>query len=282
MIKYKTALTFPGMIGAGNNNNNNNYKNIHKNKARLKGINIIIRNVEGTWYFGLLAATLILSVAISGEFSRASSKAYAVEDQIYKPQMVDKSMLLTSIGAVQQVGTQQPINNQTEMQQSPSPQNATIHGFEDAFIGVVNDTRNLSLAYQDELAKLQSGVYDNQTFVTITDLYLNKYQELIARTDALKQWPASLPQNYSKAIDLYSESIRTEMDSQEHLRAYITTGNLTENERSLQLLSESLKFELEAFSAFESVANDTTTTTTSTSRNNTDSITNATAATLGV
>jgi hypothetical protein len=124
---------------------------------------------------------------------------------------------------------------------------------------------------------LQSGVYDNQTFVTITDLYLNKYQELIARTDALKQWPASLPQNYSKAIDLYSESIRTEMESQEHLRTYITTGNLTENERSLQLLSESLKFELEAFSAFESVANDTTT-----SRNNTDSISNSTAAILGV
>ncbi|HEX5977246.1 MAG TPA: hypothetical protein VFY68_08210, partial [Nitrososphaeraceae archaeon] len=69
MIKYKTALAFPRMIGAGNNNNNNNnYKNIHKNKARLKGITLTIHDVEVTWYFGLLAATLILSVAISGEF----------------------------------------------------------------------------------------------------------------------------------------------------------------------------------------------------------------------
>ena len=277
MVKYKTALTFLGMIGAGNNNYDNNYKNIRYNKGRVKGITLIIHNVERTWYLGLLAATLVLSVAISGEFSPASSKAYAEEDQIYKTQIVHKPMLLTSIGAVEQVGTQQPINNQTGMQQSPLPQNATIHGFEDAFIGIVNDTRNLSLAYQDELAKLQSGVYDNQTFVTITGLYLNKYQELIARTDALKQWSASLPQNYSKAIDLYSDSIRTEMESQEHLQTYITTGNLTENERSLQLLSESLKFELEAFSAFESVANNTTT-----SRNNTDSMSNATAASLGV
>jgi hypothetical protein len=103
------------------------------------------------------------------------------------------------------------------------------------------------------------------------------YQQLLARTDALKQWPASLPQNYSKAIDLYSESIRTEKESQEHLRNYISTGNLTENERSLQLLSESLKFELEAFNTFRSVANDTTT-----SHNNTDNISNATAAILGV
>ena len=166
----------------------------------------------------------MLSVAISGEFSPANSKAYAEEDQIYKTQIVHKPMLLTSSGAVEQVGAQQPINNQTGMQQAPSPQNATIHGFEDAFIGIVNDSRNLSLAYQDELAKLQSGVYDNQIFVTITSLYLNKYQELIARTDALKQWPASLPQNYSKAIDLYSDSIRTEMESQEHLQTYITTG----------------------------------------------------------
>jgi TPR repeat protein len=163
------------------------------------------------------------------------------------------------------------------MQQSPSPQNATIHAFEDAFIGIVNDTRNLSFAYQDEIAKLQSGVYDNQTFVTVTDLYLQMYQQLLARAGTLNQSAASLPQNYSKAIDLYSESIRTEMESQEHLRNYYSTGDLAENEKSNQLLSESLKFELEAFKAFRSVANDTTT-----SHNNTENISNATAAILGV
>src|SRR5215208_1876551 len=74
MIKYNTALTFTGMIGAGDNDNNKLYKNIHNNKARLKGISLSIHNVERNWYFGLLAATLIVSVAISAEFSRASSK----------------------------------------------------------------------------------------------------------------------------------------------------------------------------------------------------------------
>jgi hypothetical protein len=258
------------MIGAENNNNNN--------KPRLNGISLSIHNSKGSWYFGLLlAATLILlSVAISGEFSRASSKAYA-EEQIYKTQILRKPMLLTTISAVEQQGTQQPTENQTEMQQSPpSPQNATIHAFEDAFIGIVNDTRSLSLAYQDEIAKLKSGVYDNQTFVTVTDLYLQKYQQLLAGADALKQWPASLPLNYSKAIDLYSESIRTEMMSQEHFRNYISTGDLSENERSLELLSDSLRFEIEAFNAFKSVANDTTV------QNNTDNINNATAAIPGV
>lgn len=261
MIKYNAALTFTGMIGAENNDN----------KSRLNGISLSIHNSKGTWYFGLLAATLILSIAISGEFSRASSKACA-EEQIYKTQMLRKPMLLTSISAVEQQGAQQPTENQTEMYQSPSPQNATIHAFEDAFIGIVNDTRSLSLAYQDEIAKLESGVYDNQTFVTVTDLYLQKYQQLLARADALKQWPASLPLNYSKAIDLYSESIRTEMMSQEHFRNYISTGDLSENERSLELLSDSLRFEIEAFNAFRSVSNDTTV------QNNTDNINNATAA----
>ena len=255
------------MIGAENN----------YNKPRLNGISLSVHNSKGTWYFGLLlAATLILlSVAISGEFSRASSKAYAEEEQIYKTQMLHKPMLLTSISAVEQQGTQQPTTeNQTEMQQSPpSPQNATIHAFEDAFIGIVNDTRSLSLAYQDEIAKLQSGAYDNQTFVTVTDLYLQKYQQLLARADALKQLPGSLPLNYSKAIDLYSESIRTEMMSQEHYRNYISTGDLSENERSLELLSDSLRFEIEAFNAFISVANDT-----AVQNNNTDNINNATAA----
>jgi hypothetical protein len=215
---------------------------------------------------------LILSVAISGEFSLASSKAYA-EGQIYKTQILHKPMLLTSITAVEQQGAQQPTRNQTEMQQSPSlPQNATIHAFEDAFIGIVNDTRSLSIAYQAEIAKLESGVYDNQTFGTITDLYLQMYQQLLARADALRQWPATLPMNYSKAIDLYSESIRTEMMSQEHFRNYLSTGDLSENERSLELLSDSLRFEIEAFSAFRSVANDTTV------NNNTNNINNATAA----
>jgi hypothetical protein len=269
VIIYNAGLTLKGMIGIENNNN----------KLRLSGISSSIHDSKRTWYFGLLAAILILSVAISGEFSRAVSKAYAEEEQIYKTQMLHKPMLLTSISTIeqQQQGTQQPTNNQTEMQQSPSPQNATIHAFEDAFIGIVNDTRNLSIAYQDEIAKLQSGVYDNQTFVTITDLYLQMYQQLLARADALKQWPAPLPQNYSKAIDLYSESIRTEMESQEHLRNYISTGDLAENERSLELLSESLRFELEAFIAFRSVANDTTV------QNNTDNTNNnATAAIPGV
>lgn len=266
MIKYNAELTFTGMTWAENNN-----------KPRLNSISLSIHNSKRTWYFGLLAATLILSVAISGEFSRASSKAYA-EEQINKAQILHKPMLLTSIiSAIGQQGTQEPTEDQTEMQQSSSPQNATIHGFEDAFIRIVNDTRSLSIAYQDEIAKLESGVYDNQTFVTITDLYLQLYQQLLSRADALKQWPASLPLNYSKAIDLYSESIRTEMMSQERFRNYLSTGDLSENERSLELLSESLEFEIEAFNAFESVANDTIV-----GNNNSNNINNTTAAISGV
>jgi len=222
---------------------------------------------------------LILSVAISGEFCWASSKAYAAE-QIYEMKVQYRPMLLTSISAVEEQLTQQLTRNQTEMQQSSSaaaspPQNATIHAFEDAFIRIVNDTRSLTIAYQEEIAKLESGVYDNQTFITITDRYLQMYQQLIARADTLKQWPASLPPNYGKAIDLYSESIRTEMMSQEHFRNYLSTGDLTENERSLELLSDSLRYEIEAFNAFRSAANDTAT------QNGTESINNVTDAIFG-
>jgi hypothetical protein len=158
---------------------------------------------------------LLLSVTISGEFSLTISKAYA-ERQIYETQIQHKPILLTSISAVEQQGTQQSTRNQAEMQQSsaPPPENATIHDFEDAFIELVNDTRNVSMAFQDEIAKLDSGVYDNQTFVTLTDLYLQMYQQLLARSDALKQWSSTLPMNYSRVIELYSESIRTEMMSQ--------------------------------------------------------------------
>jgi hypothetical protein len=67
------------------------------------------------------------------------------------------------------------------------------------------------------------------------------------------------------------------MMSQEHLRNYITTGDLTENEKSLELLSDSLKFELEAFNAFSSVAkNDTSIQ----NNNNMENINNATTAAI--
>ena len=47
--------------------------------------------------------------------------------------------------------------------------------------------------------------------------------------------------------------------SHEHFRNYLSTGDLSENERSLELLSESLRFEMEAFSVFRSVDSDTPT-----------------------
>jgi len=253
------------------------------NKLRLNGLRLIVQTSKGASYIGLIAATLILSAAIFGEFSHTTSKAYAAEEQIYKTQMLHKPMLLTFVSAVdqQQQGTQQPTENQTEgmqQQSSLSPQNATTttHAFEDAFMGIVNDTRNLSMAYDDEFTKLQSGVYDNQTFVMVSDLYLQMYQQLLANASALKQSPAPLPENYTKAIDLYSESIRTEMESVEHLRNYYSTGDLSEKEKSGELLSESLRFELEAFNAFRSVANDNG----ATLQNNTNIMNNTTAASM--
>ena len=60
------------------------------------------------------------------------------------------------------------------------------------------------------------------------------------------------------------------------LQVSFAAVHLSENERSLELLSESLRFELEAFNAFRSVANDTTL------QNNTDNMNNTIASIPGV
>jgi membrane-bound lytic murein transglycosylase len=218
-------------------------------------------NLRRTRYTELFFAGTLLMISLAipgGESNLTSSRAYGEEQQIYLPKTVQKPLILTSTGVLEQQGTQQLMENQTEIQQQSPSQHAAIHTFEDTFIGLVNDTRSLSIAYQDEIAKLQSGVYDNQTFVTITDLYLQMYQQLLDRANALNQSTVALPTNYSKAIDLYFESIRTEMMSQEHFRNYLATGDLSENERSLELLTDSLRHEIEAFRAFRSVADDAT------------------------
>jgi hypothetical protein len=246
-----------------NNNSNESNSSNNKNKSLL---NVSISNLhissKGTQYVAVLTATLIVSLTISGGFSSTSSTVYAVE-QTYSTQGALRDPLLpTSFSAMdqqenQQLQQQPTTNNQTGMEQllPSSAQNDTTHAFEDAFLGIVNDTRNLSLAYQNEIADLQAGVYDNQTFVMITNLYLPLYQQLIDRANALNQSAATLPQNYSKAIDLYSESIENEMMSQEHLRNYLSTGDPAENEKSLGLLSDSLRLELESLAAFSSVSN---------------------------
>ena len=89
---------------------------------------------------------------------------------------------------------------------------------------------------------------------SITDNYLPKYQNLINETMSLS---FQAPSKYGKAIELYLKSLESEFQSYIHFKNYLLTGNLMENETSVQLLSDALRYEAESFAAFKSVSKST-------------------------
>jgi hypothetical protein len=126
-----------------------------------------------------------------------------------------------------------------------------VHIFEESYAKLVNDTRSLSLSYQNEIGKWQLNQTDNGFMISITNDYLVKFQEISMEFQELK--PPS--EGYKRALDLFAKSIESEMASHIHFRNFLATSNLKEDERSIQLLSDAYKYEKESFDAFNAAAN---------------------------
>ena len=126
--------------------------------------------------------------------------------------------------------------------------------FVNSFQTIVIKSHLLNHNYQVQVAKWERRGYDNQTMISITDNYLPKYQNLIKETMSLT---FQAPSKYGKAIELYLKSLESEFQSYIHFKNYLLTGNLMENETSVQLLSDALRYEAESFAAFKSVSTST-------------------------
>ena len=118
--------------------------------------------------------------------------------------------------------------------------------FHVAYETLINDSHSLTESYQKEIGKWRSKQYDNKTMILITDKYLPEFHKLVSRAQALQ--PATA--KYLQAKDLYIKSLQSEIGSYMHFRNFLVTGNKTEDDTSTQLLSNTLKFEVESFSAF--------------------------------
>ena len=127
----------------------------------------------------------------------------------------------------------------------------TAHSFEESFAKLVSETRSLSLSYQTEIGKWQVNHHDNISMISITNDYLQRFQEIVEKSKELKP-PSS---GYKRALDLFAKSIQSEMASHIHFQNFLSTGDLKEEERSIQLFSDAFKYEKEAFDAFKAAVN---------------------------
>ena len=99
------------------------------------------------------------------------------------------------------------------------------------------DLINLTQSYQSEEHKWTAKQYSNGTMAAIIASYDPRYQQLIDRANSL-----DAPDRYQTVKDMLVLSIKTEKDSNDHLRAYLLTGNATEHQQSVDLLSKSYAY----------------------------------------
>ena len=194
----------------------------------------------------LITGMFVLSAGISMIFNQPATAVRAPPNHVNDFEYQLSEILFLS-PLIQQIQTMEPTSGNNNNNDNSS--NLT-HTFVDSFTSLVNDSRSISIAFQDEIAKWQSGMINNKTMAAITNAYLPQYQEILNRTEAL-QVPPSAP-SYDNAVGNLSKSIESEITSNKHIANYLTNGNQTENELSLQLLSDAFLYERKAFDAFES------------------------------
>jgi hypothetical protein len=141
--------------------------------------------------------------------------------------------------------------NKSNMTAKDSTIDETAHSFEESFAKLVSETRSLSLSYQNEIGKWQLNHHDNISMISITNDYLQRFQEIAEKVTGLKPPSAE----YKRALDLFAKSIQSEMASHIHFQNFLATGDLKEDERSIQLFSDAFKYEKEAFDAFKAAVN---------------------------
>ena len=127
-------------------------------------------------------------------------------------------------------------------------ENTRVEAYTQSYAKIVADSRTLTQSYQSEIGKWNSKQYDNNTMISITNQYLPKFRSLIDRTKVLQ--PPT--EKYVKSRDFIVQSFESELQSYQHFRNFLITHNITEDNKSNQLLSDALKYETYAFSAFNS------------------------------
>lgn len=141
--------------------------------------------------------------------------------------------------------------NKSNMAAKDSTIDETAHSFEESFAKLVSETRSLSLSYQNEIGKWQLNHHDNISMISITNDYLQRFQEIVEKITGLKPPSAE----YKRALDLFAKSIQSEIASHIHFKNFLATGDLKEDERSIQLFSDAFRYEKEAFDAFKAAVN---------------------------
>jgi hypothetical protein len=114
-----------------------------------------------------------------------------------------------------------------------------LQDFRTSLSNIVNQSQSLTKSYQDEIGKWMARQYDNSTFISITDSYILKFENLVQNAQNL-----TYPADYKYVHDALVNSLKSETDSNKHYRNFLQSGNKTEDQISIDLLSKAWQYEM--------------------------------------
>ena len=132
-------------------------------------------------------------------------------------------------------GTMDSVNNESQDLISKT----NLQQFRSSLSGIVNQSLILTKSNQDEIGKWRSNQYDNSTIISITDSFVPKFVNLVNSAQNM-----TFPKDYKNIHDALVNSLKSETDSYKHFRNYLVSGNKTENEISIDLLSKAWQYEM--------------------------------------
>ena len=122
----------------------------------------------------------------------------------------------------------------------------TDQEFLNKFVGLTKESRSLTNAYQQEIGKWQDHQSSNTTILMNTNDTIAQINNLINKATNLQT-----PEKYRGGVSLYVKSLEAERDSYKQFGDFIKTGNPVLNETSIDLFSDSLRYEMGAFKAIQ-------------------------------
>lgn len=110
-----------------------------------------------------------------------------------------------------------------------------------------NQVNNASTNYQNDLAKLNLAINNNNlTIIKKNQEYIDNLKEIISSAKN-----ATVQHEYKSLLNNYIVSVESEIDSYSRYNNYLLTGNLTENNLSMDLLSKAFNYETQAINEYK-------------------------------
>ena len=132
--------------------------------------------------------------------------------------------------------------------------------FDHLFQNLFNKTRTLSFAYQDRVGQWETGAVDNATMIQITNEYNSEFEDIIKQAQSMqKQLNQIIPNNtsalpiYENVLGNFTKSVELELESNKQFSNYISSGNQSENQKSIDLLSKAFIYENNMLNTYQSL-----------------------------